>query len=226
MPTSIEFKNISKRSNQVLLASYIAIASLLALQIATLFELSLLEDIKRGNYNSLEQLDSRIANNDLWIEILNLASALAFIFYIVLFFMWIYRTNSNSHTFTQGKIRHTPGWSVGWFFIPIANLWKSYKIPAEIWKASKLGPDYNHTHTTPLFLKLWWVAWIADNLFSQISLRITDSAVEPHELINADRILFSSNIVSIISIILTIKMVKEINLLQENQSNPISEVFA
>ncbi len=226
MPSTVEFKDLSKRSSKVLMASYITIASLLAVQIGTLFELSLLEDINLGNYSSSAELDLRIENNDLWIGIISTISGLAMITYVVLFFMWIYRSNSNSHTFTNEKLKHTPGWSVGWFFIPVANIWKSYQIPAEIWKVSKAGPDYKRKSTTPLTLKLWWIAWIVDSLFSQISYNITDKAVETHELINADRILFSSNIVSIIAIFLTIKLVKEVTLLQENQSHHISEIFA
>ncbi|MFD2206558.1 DUF4328 domain-containing protein [Kiloniella antarctica] len=112
------------------------------------------------------------------------------------------------------------------FFIPVTNIWKPYQIPAEIWKVSKFGSNHKRTDTSPLTLKLWRVFWGVDSVFFQVSYNITDRAVETNELINADRIFFSSNIVSIIAILLTIKMVKEIDYLQANQGSHISEVFA
>ena len=30
----------------------------------------------------------------------------------------------------------TPGWSVGWFFVPIMNPWKPFQAMREIWQAS------------------------------------------------------------------------------------------
>ncbi|MFD2206559.1 hypothetical protein [Kiloniella antarctica] len=116
LPLKGELKDLSKRTNHVLLASYIAIASLTAIQIATLFELSLLEDINLGNYSSIEALDLCVENNDLWVGILDIIFGLTLITYVVLFFIWIYQSNSNSHAFTAEKLKHTLGWSVGCFF--------------------------------------------------------------------------------------------------------------
>src|SRR5207237_10475885 len=49
--------------------------------------------------------------------------------------MWIYRTNANAHSFST-DMTITPGWSVGWFFIPFANLVMPYRGVQETWRES------------------------------------------------------------------------------------------
>src|SRR4051812_12371242 len=40
--------------------------------------------------------------------------------------MWIYRTNANAHAL-GGAVSITPGWAVGWFVVPLANLVMPYQ---------------------------------------------------------------------------------------------------
>jgi hypothetical protein len=47
----------------------------------------------------------------------------------------IYRTNVNAPTFNDG-MSVTPGWAIGWFFVPVANLFKPYQAMKETWIAS------------------------------------------------------------------------------------------
>jgi hypothetical protein len=49
--------------------------------------------------------------------------------------MWIYRTNANAHSFSS-DMSITPGWSIGWFFIPFANLVMPYLGVQETWRES------------------------------------------------------------------------------------------
>jgi hypothetical protein len=43
----------------------------------------------------------------------------------VLVGVWIYRANANAHAL-GGDLSVSPGWAVGWFFVPIACLFKPY----------------------------------------------------------------------------------------------------
>ena len=56
---------------------------------------------------------------------------------IVVFLIWINRANKNSRALGAQNMQFTPGWCVGWWFIPIASLWKPYQAVREIWKTSK-----------------------------------------------------------------------------------------
>ena len=54
----------------------------------------------------------------------------------IVFLMWIHRANRNARGLGAEGMTFTPGWSVGWYFIPIANLWKPFQAMKEIWQAS------------------------------------------------------------------------------------------
>jgi len=55
------------------------------------------------------------------------------IFLGVIFLRWIYRTNKNLHVLSSEHMTFSPGWSLGWYFIPVANLFKPYQAMKEIW---------------------------------------------------------------------------------------------
>ena len=63
------------------------------------------------------------------------------------------------HALGSPGLRFTPGWAVGWYFVPIANLWKPYQAMKEIWRASK-NPGNWQAETTSGFLGWWWFWWI------------------------------------------------------------------
>lgn len=62
------------------------------------------------------------------------------------------------------RTEFTPGWTVGWFFVPIANFWKPYQAVREIWWAS--GPKTSRHAATPRgnwLLLIWWVFAVTFN---------------------------------------------------------------
>ncbi len=54
----------------------------------------------------------------------------------VAFLKWIYRANLNCRGFGAQDMRFTPGWSVGYYFIPFLNLVRPYQSMKEIWQVS------------------------------------------------------------------------------------------
>jgi len=53
----------------------------------------------------------------------------------------------------------TPGWAVGWNFIPIATLWKPYQAIRQIWQASHNLQAPESVPVPNLFV-WWWTFWI------------------------------------------------------------------
>jgi hypothetical protein len=79
----------------------------------------------------------------------------------VMFLRWIYLTNRNARSLGTTGMQFTPGWAVGWYFVPVAALWKPYQALKETFKASH--PDFNQDwqHAPhPSILPLWWTLWI------------------------------------------------------------------
>lgn len=84
---------------------------------------------------------------------------------------WIYRINANAHTFAEG-LSITPGWNVGWFFVPIANLWRPFEGIKETWQASHDPADWPMV-PVPVLLRLWWGCWLAGNILSNLSFQLS-----------------------------------------------------
>ena len=84
----------------------------------------------------------------------------------VFFLMWLYQASKNLRSFGQHSLEYTPGWCVGWWFIPIASLWKPFGAMREIWRASDpetVGPRPTHAwHEAPVtsLLPLWWGIYV------------------------------------------------------------------
>lgn len=103
-------------------------------------------------------------------DFIALVEVLAYLASAVLVGRWIWRTNSNAHGFSDG-VSITPGWSVGWFFVPFANLVKPYQGVKETWNASHELAGSLEQLDSPL-LGWWWGLWLLTNFASTISVRI------------------------------------------------------
>lgn len=100
-----------------------------------------------------------------------LASTLAFITSVVLVAMWIHCAHANLHESATYELNFTPGWAVGWYFVPIMNLFKPYQAMRELWNTS-MGQWDNFGAEAPGDLKLWWGGWIVGNLLGNVSSRM------------------------------------------------------
>ena len=54
----------------------------------------------------------------------------------IVFFIWLYRANANVRALGADDMMGSPGLGVGWFFIPLANLFMPYMTVRDIWRAS------------------------------------------------------------------------------------------
>ncbi|MGZ8311441.1 MAG: DUF4328 domain-containing protein [Allosphingosinicella sp.] len=88
--------------------------------------------------------------------------------------MWIYRVTANAHCFSD-EMTITPGWSVGWYFVPFANMVKPFQGMKEAWLASHFRVG-GHGQPAPGLLGWWWALWLITNILSSISFRISLSA--------------------------------------------------
>ncbi|MEZ5139964.1 MAG: DUF4328 domain-containing protein [Acidimicrobiales bacterium] len=79
------------------------------------------------------------------------------------FLVWRYRVQANlEQTFGFRRLEFTPGWAVGWWFVPIANLWKPKQAMNEAWVASdpSARPSAPLTARPSPLLSAWWAAWL------------------------------------------------------------------
>ena len=86
----------------------------------------------------------------------------------IFFFMWLVRANKNARALGARDMEFTPGWMVGWFFVPLANLFKPYEVVEELYLASDPGSDAESWGAAemPRTILAWWLSWIAFGLTS------------------------------------------------------------
>jgi hypothetical protein len=111
------------------------------------------------------------------METMDLATGLASLLLLVtllvsgfLTLKWIYRVTMNSHTLASG-LRVSPPWSIGWFFVPFANLYKPFQAISDAWSVS-LSPESWRAQDTPSLLRWWWGLWLVASFLDNASFRL------------------------------------------------------
>jgi len=91
---------------------------------------------------------------------------LAFLASIVLVACWIYRASANAHALSA-DMTIRPGWAVGWFFVPFANLVMPYQAMKETWRESHEAAGRYEEAQSPI-VGWWWGLWICGNVLARL----------------------------------------------------------
>jgi|GEM_PF-1506484 len=81
------------------------------------------------------------------------------------FLWWVRRATCNVKALGASDPEFSPGWAIGWWFIPFANWVQPLRVLNQAWRASNPslpttpGDDWRRTPLTPL-LPIWWIAWL------------------------------------------------------------------
>ncbi|WP_114953664.1 DUF4328 domain-containing protein [Sphingosinicella terrae] len=121
---------------------------------------------------------------------------------IVFVAIWIYRVSANAHAISE-EMTISPGWAVGWYFIPIANLFKPFQAMKETWLASHFRGNW-HGEPAPALLGWWWALWVSTSLLSNISMRIT---FEDPDALAPPAVVILDVVIAILTVPLTIVLV-------------------
>lgn len=82
--------------------------------------------------------------------------------------MWIHRAHANLLAAGLDGLEYTPGWSIGWFFVPVACLFKPFEAMRELWERSHMlegGPS----HRTDYRLIVWWTCYLASSFAGMLT---------------------------------------------------------
>ena len=175
-----------------------------------------------------DMFEDGFENNPVLLVLALLAVGLAiiqivvYIATVVVFLMWLYRSHENLAAFgiRKNQLEYSSGWAVGSFFVPIANLIIPYRAVRELWRKS-----VPHQATMfsaldpPVFFPIWWGFWIVSNIIDQIYFRLSwreEVASDPVALLGV-----ISGVLGIISALLAVKVVREIQRQQVESSKII-----
>lgn len=119
---------------------------------------------------------------------------LAFLVTAILFLRWTYLSNRNTRSLVSTGLEYTPGWAVGFYFVPFLTLWKPYQAMKEMFKAShpEFRDDWEQA-PVPAILPVWWTLWIVSTFVGQALLQMALRAETPDQLLHSARIAFLSD---------------------------------
>jgi hypothetical protein len=124
----------------------------------------------------LHMIDTNAAELDGISTVFGLLTVLEFVTLLVSIYfvsMWLHRAHANLRDAGLDGLEFTPGWSIGWFFVPFANLWKPLQAMRELYNASRGDPPPYSAHT-PGAVSAWWAAWLFGNIAANIDQRLSD----------------------------------------------------
>jgi hypothetical protein len=187
-----------------------------------IMEYRLLQAIAAGQFDSDAEMTAAARANDLRQGIIGVAYIVLLLATSVVVLVWIYGANRNVHAIGATGMRFTPGWAVGWYFIPIFNLWKPYQAMKEIWKASA-DPGNWQAQPRSALLPWWWFLWIVSCIVANAMFRYTLKAEELDELINASGISIASDALDIPLDLILIAIIDRIWHMQAEAASPPPE---
>ncbi len=146
----------------------------------------------------------------------------AFIFSVVTFLMWLFRIFTNLPAVGSDQTEFTPGWAVGWWFIPFANLVKPFQAVRTAWSENEPDVETDSEFlssiqsSAPTFVGIWWAFWIIGNIISNLTSRLELAAKPGEEAILGYAGIIES-LVWIVAAVLAIKVVLGITDRQETR---------
>jgi hypothetical protein len=133
-------------------------------------QVKLLEEARWGGNVHPEIADA----NDTRQIIVAVASLGFTIITAIAFFMWLHRAHRNLPALQAEELAYTPGWAVGYWFVPFLNLVRPCQIMLELHRESdpaRVAPF--RSATSGALIVFWWAAWLLGGILAQISLRMT-----------------------------------------------------
>jgi hypothetical protein len=178
--------------------------------VVTLGEISLLERVIQGASPSSSEFAALAVQDQLTSQLVVGTFLLAGIAWCV----WQHRAQSNLHASWRRGLRFTPGWAVGWWFVPIASLWKPFQAVRELWAAS--DPEANEASwqwtRTWSVIGFWWAAWLVSLVIGGIPGAGPSPSMEAsaEELVSQDWFWIGSQAVAIAASVLAIAIVRSV----------------
>ncbi len=127
----------------------------------------------------------------------------------IIFLKWIYRANLNCRGFGATDMKFTPGWSIGYYFIPFLNLVRPYQAMKEIWKVSSDPKNWQAQQGSGI-LGWWWALWLISGFLGQMTFRMSMNVNSPSSLEAATMVSILSSLVEIPLILVAVTLITSI----------------
>lgn len=133
-------------------------------------EIQILQEVRDTQPNISQALIDRAIDSDMRQQLMGVIGTILLVITTVFFLTWVRRAGKRTRQLGAEGLKISDGWAIGWYFVPIMNLWKPYQAMVEIYRSS-IDPVNWASLKRDDQLPLWWGLWIASNVLGQVILR-------------------------------------------------------
>lgn len=165
--------------------------------------------IERSVLNQIAEAPASGVEQDVWDVVLAAAERsdltqtivggiqfLVAILGLILFFRWVYIAACNCFAMVEYPLKITPGWSVGWYFVPIMNLWKPFEAMRQSWNISH-SPSGDPVAPPPGIIWQWWLLWVIESEVGKVAFKSSMKGDGVPELLNANLAMLLSDLLAL-----------------------------
>jgi Domain of unknown function (DUF4328)/Protein of unknown function (DUF2510) len=147
-----------------------------------------------------------------WSSVLTVAALAALVLHII----WAWRSAHNARALGRVGERLSPGWAIGAWFIPVANIVLVYILFSDLWRSSdpstEPGDRWRGLPGSPL-VRLWTVAYVGGLLLTFTTIGLAVGGAIDVETTRA--LLAVGGVVAAVGTVLSIVVVRDITARQE-----------
>ncbi|GAB2813188.1 DUF4328 domain-containing protein [Ferruginibacter profundus] len=197
-------KNNAQRAKAVNIIFIVLLVFNVVTIISDLMQLSLIRDLVAG------KADTEAARtNDMRVSALAIGNLIVLICTMVFFILWFRRAYNNLHLTNEVNLLYTEGWAAGAWFVPFLNLVRPYQIMIEIWNKTQEATKNLLSFKGGTIVGWWWAIYLISNIITNFTSRVFNDNTSLDGLTSSTYAQIVSNSFEIISITLTIIMVKK-----------------
>lgn len=161
------------------------------------------------------------------LGIWGLLGLVGFVCAVVFWCRWQLAAYRNLSALGATSLRFTPGWSVGYWFIPILNIFRPFQALCELLYCSSpltREPTGENARRTPApgFLQLYWLCWIFSTIVSQIGGRIARSGSASLEPIS-HLVDIAAGLLALAAAFLATRIIREVNQRQNERFQLVTQ---
>jgi len=131
----------------------------------------------------------------------------------VLWLVWLYRAYTSLVFVGSKRVRFSPTWAVGYWFIPFVNVVRAYQVMKDLWLRSDSRNDRDGYDDlpAPVLLRGWWGMFLAWAVLEPVFTTLAHDARTAEQLSDATHLGIVVGGVGIVATVLAIRVVREID---------------
>ncbi len=216
MPSAPVWRRLGGLRTALTVLLWCAVGTSILLLIALITQRTAFEDVVSGDF-SFEALD-RLESADGFVGGMVALDFLLTIAIAVVFIVWLWRVAKNAEVLGRQNPRFGPGWTIGGWFIPLANFVIPLLVVRDLWRGSDpaVPPGDPNWRQGPggVLVGWWWAAWLASGFAFQLTPS-GETSSSPTDFRVSSTVSLVSTAISVASAILAIYLVRRLTARQE-----------